>query len=160
MLYKLIQRGLPGWFPFNSLHVMQPMFTKKTNGEIAKEIGTINDYTQDDPKPPPTPKVIFKANAVKAILKDPENFASPWFKAFKDLADGHDYSHFMLSGDGAANASQRKVVGDLLFKLPEFKQLLVDTSFRYADQYIKTEMFYWGKNNAGVPRYELDLVRE
>ena len=29
MLYKLIQRGVPGWFPFNSISVMQPMYTKQ-----------------------------------------------------------------------------------------------------------------------------------
>ncbi|GIZ44782.1 hypothetical protein CKM354_000797100 [Cercospora kikuchii] len=160
MLYKLIQRGLPGWFPFNSLHVMQPMFTKKTNEQIAKEIGTFGDYTLDDPKPPPMPKIVKTAKEAKAILRDSQNFASPWFKAFEQLADGHDYNHFMLSGEGSAQASQRQLMESLLFRLPEFKQLVRNTAYHYAYSYFKSEMFYWGKNNEGIPRNEIDLVRD
>ncbi|PHH86123.1 hypothetical protein CDD83_10692 [Cordyceps sp. RAO-2017] len=41
VLYRLIQRGLPGWFPFNSVAVMQPFYTPEANERIARELGTM-----------------------------------------------------------------------------------------------------------------------
>ena len=52
MLDNLIQRGVPGRFPFNSLHVMQPMYTRKMNEQIARDMGTIELYTLDGLKAP------------------------------------------------------------------------------------------------------------
>ncbi|EQK99321.1 linoleate diol synthase [Ophiocordyceps sinensis CO18] len=88
MMYKLIQRGLPGWFAFNSLAVMQPMFTKKVNEEIARELGTMDQYTLDDPKPPPKPVVVFTSAAIKQALGSPKQFAVPWLQAVNSLFPG------------------------------------------------------------------------
>lgn len=63
MLYKLIQRGVPGWFPFHSLHVMQPMYTRKTNEQIARDIG---DVTDSRIKVERAPKAFF--DKVKLVL--------------------------------------------------------------------------------------------
>lgn len=74
MFHKLFQRAFPGWFPYNSLHTTQPMFTRKMNKEIAREIGTIDQYTLDDPLPPPTPLPVVKHSQVTQVLKDQANF--------------------------------------------------------------------------------------
>ncbi|EGP87976.1 unnamed protein product [Zymoseptoria tritici ST99CH_1A5] len=161
MMYKLIQRGLPGWFAFNSVAVMQPFFSKKMNAQIATELGTIGDFTQDDPKTPPKPKIVTKASTARKILTDSTNFVVPWGKAYRDLNDGHDYSHFMLSGDAPANVEQKKLMHSLLFKSPDFKKLVSETTFRIADKHIKAEMFSMGKDFLdGKPKFEVDLVRD
>ncbi|KAK4223785.1 heme peroxidase [Podospora fimiseda] len=68
MLYKLIQRGLPGWFPFNSVAVMQPMYTKKANTEIATSLGTISQFSIVDPSPPPSFVSVSNPKTIEGIL--------------------------------------------------------------------------------------------
>lgn len=69
MFYKLIQRGVPGWFPYNSLHVMQLMFTRKMNETITRELKTIDQYTLDDPAPPRNPIIVTKNTTTIQLLK-------------------------------------------------------------------------------------------
>ena len=78
MFYKLIQRTLPGWFPYNSLHVMQPMYTRKMNEQIARELGNISLYTMDDPAPPPRPVIITRLSTIKDLLADPTRLRVLW----------------------------------------------------------------------------------
>jgi hypothetical protein len=77
LLYELIQRGLPGWFSFNSIAVIQPMYTKKANIEIAKRLGTFDQYTLHDPSPPRMPVLITTPAAIKKILDDHKQFPIP-----------------------------------------------------------------------------------
>ncbi|KAJ3562058.1 hypothetical protein NPX13_g8709 [Xylaria arbuscula] len=97
MLYKLIQRGLPGWFPYNSVAVMQPMYTKKANAAIAKELGTLAQFTLDDPKPPPTPVVLTSAAAIKQVLSNPKQYVLPWVAPLNALFPGKkNFDWFMV----------------------------------------------------------------
>lgn len=85
MLYKLIQRGLPGWFPFNSVAVMQPMYTKKANTQIAESLGTITQFSIADPVPPPNRIPISSPSGIKTALSTPELVPS-YLPAFATLA--------------------------------------------------------------------------
>ncbi|KAJ6137471.1 Cytochrome P450 [Penicillium samsonianum] len=109
MLYKLIQRGLPGWFSFNSIAVMQPMYTKKANIEIAKKLGTLDQYTLDDPSPPQRPVLITSSAGIKQVLDNPQKFPSGWSKIL-DLVFNRkkDLSWFMLAGDEPRNYEHRQ----------------------------------------------------
>ena len=157
MFYKLIQRGLPGWFPYNSLNVMQPMYTKEANARIAKSIGTIKLYTMDDPKPP-RPVVVFTKDAdCKAVLKDHTTFVVPWLPAINDLFPGErDFSWYMLSGDGPKNLANRQMSEKLFYRampnlLPTVKQF-VD---RWGRDWINKEGFKMTDN-----LYEIDILRD
>ncbi|KAK4442291.1 heme peroxidase [Podospora aff. communis PSN243] len=119
MLYRLIQRGLPGWFPFNSVSVMQPMYTKKANERIARELGTLHQFTLDDPKPPPKVIVLTSTPAIRSVLTNTKGFALPWLKAFDDIFAGKkDMSWFMLSGEEEKNYANRASMEKALGKLP------------------------------------------
>ena len=156
MFYRLIQRAVPGWFPFNSLHVMQPMFTRKMNETIAKEIGTIAQYTTDDPKPPPRPVVVTKHATLTKLLKDQKGFVVPWGVGLNKLFPGKkDYSSFMLCADQPANTAQRNLIGDLLYHPAEFKQLLSAFCESTATDFLKTAIFKAGKNIQ-----QIDIIRE
>jgi hypothetical protein len=74
MFHKLFQRALPNWFPYNSLHITQPMYTRKMNEQIAREIGTIDEYTLDDPSPPPKTVIVTKHSTITKLSKDQANF--------------------------------------------------------------------------------------
>lgn len=158
MLYKLIQRALPGWFPYNSLHVMQPMFTRKMNEQIAKEIGTIQLYTKKDPAKPPEPKILTSHSVIRKVLTDQNSFGVPWLPALNDLFPGEkDFSTYMLSGDAKVNTLQRNLVGDVLYGPPEFKDLLSSFVIESAEGYLAAEKF----NVGGRAQIEqIDILRE
>lgn len=161
MMYKLIQRALPGWFPYNSLHVMQPFFTKKTNKLIAEEIGTIAQYTEKDPGKPPVPTVLVNHSKVRQVLLDQANFAVPWLPALNDLfPKKKNYQDFMLGGDMPANTQQRNLVGDLMYGPPGFKELLSSFVVQSAEGYLKAERFKVGGNKINDPSEQIDIIRE
>jgi hypothetical protein len=156
MFYKLIQRAFPGWFPYNSLHVMQPMFTRKMNEQIATEIGTIKLYTKKDPARPVQPTIVTSHAAVRKILTDQNAFVVPWLPALNDLFPGEkDYSAFMLAGDSQMNTMQRNLVGDILYGPSEFKNLLSSFVEESAIQYLSAEQF-----NLGGATEQIDILRE
>lgn len=143
MLYKLIQRGVPGWFPFN---VMQPMYARKTNEQIAREIGTIELYTLEGPKAPRRAAVVTKHSLIKQVLKDRRCFIIPWGPALNAIFPGkEDYYTFMLGGDKPANTAQRNLVGDMLYGPADFKSLLSDFVFKSSYRYLKESLFNLGK---------------
>lgn len=156
MLYKLIQRGVPGWFPFNSLHVMQPMFTRKMNETIAREIGQIDLYTLDPPKPPRKPVILTNHSLIKQVLKDRRCFVTVLGPGLNQIFPGkEDYTTYMLGGDKLANTSQRNLVGDILYGPADFKALLSDFVFKSATAYLKENLFTLGKTIQ-----QIDIIRE
>ena len=157
MFYKLIQRGLPGWFPYNSLNVMQPMYTKMANTGIAESLKTIQLYTTDDPKPSRPVVVLSKHDDCKAVLQDHKTFVVPWLPAINDLFPGEkDLSWYMLSGDGPRNYANRKMSEKILYgAMPN----LLPT--------VKKFMEHWGRvriDKAGFKMaqdlYAIDILRD
>ncbi|PYH67779.1 peroxidase/cytochrome P450 family protein [Aspergillus vadensis CBS 113365] len=128
MFHKLIQRALPGWFPYNSLHATQPMFTRKMNEQIAKEIGTIDRYSQEDPKPPTHTVMLAKYETIIEVLKDQDTFRVPWARYLNDMLPGKRFNDYMLGGDGPGNTAQKKLVKSILFSPDQFSQLLSHTT--------------------------------
>jgi linoleate 10R-lipoxygenase len=156
MLYKLIQRGLPGWFPFNSIAIMQPMYTKKANEEIAREIGTIDQYTLDDPKPPPKPVVLFTSAAIKQALRNTKQFVVPWLSAVNALFPGKkDLGWFMLAGDEPRNYAQRADMMKAMGKIPNLHEAVHEFIERVGSRLIEQESFTL---KAGLS--QIDLIRD
>lgn len=156
MLYKLIQRGVPGWFPFNSLHVMQPMFTRKMNETIARELGQIDLYTLDPPKSPRKPVILTNHALIKQVLTDRRCFITVWGPGLNQIFPGkEDYTTYMLGGDKPANTAQRNLVGDILYGPADFKTLLSDFVFKSATKYLNENLFTLGKSIQ-----QIDIIRE
>ncbi|KAK8256469.1 hypothetical protein IWZ00DRAFT_541955 [Phyllosticta capitalensis] len=156
MFYKLIQRALPNWFPYNSLHIMQPMFTRKMNEQIAREIGTIDQYTLEGPSPPRRPVILTKHSTITKVLADSTHFAVPWAKPLNEMFPGKkDYSSFMLGGDKPENTAQRNLVGDVLYTPAEFKKLLSETTLAHTKSYLKKETLSLGKKLD-----QIDIIRD
>lgn len=157
MMYKLIQRGLPGWFPYNSIAVMQPMYTKKANEAIARELGTIAQYTLDDPKPPPKPVALFTNAAIKQALGNPKQFVVPWLKPIHEVFPGgkKDLSWFMLAGDKPENYAHRKFVGGVMGKIPHLHKAVHNFVDQVGAKLIEKETF---KLKEGL--HQIDLIRD
>lgn len=155
MFYKLIQRAFPDWFPYNSLHATQPMFTRKMNEQIAREIGTIDQYTLDDPTPPPSPVVLAKHSSITKVLSDKANFRVIWAKYLNDMIPGKKYDSYMLGGDGPANQAQKDLLTTIIYSPAEFTQLLSETSLHLAKELLDAETL-----NLGKDLNQLDIIRE
>jgi len=156
MLYKLIQRGLPGWFPYNSVAVMQPMYTKKANAAIAKELGTLDQFTLDDPKPPAKNVVIMSSAAIKQVLSDPKRYVLPWLKPLNDLFPGKkDYSWFMLAGNAPKNLEHRVNMTKAFSKLPNIQGAIQEFVSRVGSELVEKGTFTLkeGLN-------QLDIIRD
>ncbi|KAK5988421.1 Psi-producing oxygenase A [Cladobotryum mycophilum] len=124
MLYKLIQRGVPGWFPYNSVAVMQPMYTKQANSKIAKEIGTLD------------------LAAIKQTLGNPQQFVVPWLIPLNSLFPGKkDVSWFMLASDKQANFDHRTSWNKIFTKVPNLHNAVHEFVQRVGTQLIQKETF-------------------
>ncbi|KAG4442109.1 hypothetical protein IFR05_002395 [Cadophora sp. M221] len=157
MFYRLFQRSFPGWYPYNSLHIMQPMFTWKMNKEIAEEIGTIKLYSVKGPKKPAAPIVLTKHSTVIQVLKDQTSFRVPWLPALNDLFPGKtDYSAFMLSGDGPGNAKQRTLLQSIMYGPDEFTKLLSEFVTATAKKCLELEGFKMNAENL----CQIDIIRD
>lgn len=156
MLYKLIQRGVPNWFPFNSVAVMQPMYTKSANEKIAKEIGTFDQFTLDDPKPAPKTAVFTTNSAIKQVLGNPKQYVVPWLKALNNLYPGKkDYSWFMLAGDQPQNYKHRTDFSKAMSKIPNLHDAIHEFIERQGAKLIKKESFNLKK---GLD--QIDIIRD
>jgi hypothetical protein len=156
MFYKLFQRAFPGWYPYNSLHCTQPMFTWKMNKQIAEEIGTIRQYTLNGPKKPLAPVILTKHSTICQVLKDQNSFRVPWLPALNDLFPGQkDYSNFMLGGDAPSNAKQRALVQNIIYAPDEFGQLIMEFVTATAKSCLEGEGFELNSNLR-----QIDILRE
>lgn len=155
MFYKLIQRAFPGWFPYNSLHSTQPMFTRKMNEEIAREIGTIDQYTLDDPSPPPNPIILAKYSPITKVLEDKTNFRVIWAKYLNDMVPGKKHDSYMLGGDGPGNQAQKDLLTNIIHGPAEFAGLLSQTTLHLAKELLESETV-----NLGKDLNQLDIIRE
>ncbi|KAK6525979.1 hypothetical protein TWF281_011022 [Arthrobotrys megalospora] len=156
MFYKLIQRTLPGWFPFNSLHVMQPMYTKNTNREIAKKYGTYHLYTEDPPRAPHRPVIVTKYATAKEILAHPLNFGVLRGHGFNDLFPSRkDYSWFMLGDDRPENAHCKKMATDALLKTDGMNELIYQHCLHSAENCLNTSLFELGEKI-----FQIDIVKD
>jgi hypothetical protein len=156
MFYKLIQRAFPGWFPFNSLHVMQPMFTKEANKKIATEIGMIKHYTEADPARPRPVVVLKHRSACDKVLKDQKSFVVPWTPAVNSLFPGEKkFDWFMLGGDGSENLANRKLVAGVIHGVPNLKETVAKFVATVGASLFKKESFAMTKD-----LHQLDIIRE
>jgi hypothetical protein len=160
MFYKLIQRAFPGWFDFNSIYVMQPMFTPSENQEIAKEIGTIQLYSLDPPKAPPALSIVTSHVVATALQQNKQAFRVPWLKGFNEMLPGQrNFASYMLSGDAESNLAQRKLVQGLLYKGRDaFTNLLLETVVSHGKKFLNQETLFGSKLDNAPP--QIDILRE
>ncbi|KAI0379935.1 heme peroxidase [Hypomontagnella monticulosa] len=156
MMYKLIQRGLPGWFPFNSVAVMQPFYTKQANEAIAREIGTIDQYTLDDPKPPRKSVVLLTSSAIKEALSHPKQFVVPWLQPINALFPGKkDLGWFMLAADEPRNFEDRANLLKVIRKIPNLHAAVHEFVARVGARLIEKETFELKKG-----LNQIDIIRD
>lgn len=151
MFYKLIQRSMPGYFKYDSVYCMQPMYTPRMTAEIARKFGTINDFSLDPPKPPPMPCIINSHAGIKSIMSDNRNF-----KVLHEgmLPTSLMFSDFCLSGDMAANLQNHQIITAGMNECPMGMKLFQYWFEQMTRTIIAREAFRLGS------MYQVDVVKE
>ena len=67
---------------------MQPMHTKKAASAIAKEFGTLSQFTLDSPKPPAKPVVVTTNASTREVLGNSKKDVVPWVPPMDNLFSG------------------------------------------------------------------------
>lgn len=129
MLYKLIQRGVPGWFPYNSVSVMQPMYTKQGNEKIAKELGILDQYSSSDPSPPPRTVSLSTSIAIRQALTNTSQFSIPPLTNLIDLfpsSPKKDLSWFLSPTEDPLLSTHRAYIEPSLSRIPNLPTTIRD----------------------------------
>ncbi|ORY68274.1 heme peroxidase [Pseudomassariella vexata] len=155
MYYKLIQRTVPGWFPYNSLHVMQPLFTRARNEQIARSNGTIDLYTLDDPAPPRRRVILTKYDTVMKVLTDSTTFRTPWTPGIRAAVPDRDLTAFMVFGDGEANVASRKTLANIMRRCGDVVELTTGFVKEFGAECLKAATFHMTKTLDQV-----DIIRD
>jgi hypothetical protein len=125
------------------------------NEEIAREIGTIAQFSLADPAPPPAPVILTKHSTITKVLKDQANFRVPWIKWLNDIVPGRTFNSSMLAGDLPMNTAQKNLVTDIMFSPAEFTQLFSATAMSVGRELIDRETL-----NLKKSLDQIDIVRE
>ena len=78
MFHKLLRRGLPRCFEFNSVCAVQPMYTSATNKDIPKRLDTLNQFLDVAPKVPPPKTSVNSHAAICQVFQNQGSVKSPW----------------------------------------------------------------------------------
>ncbi|KAL8861303.1 MAG: hypothetical protein Q9178_002175 [Gyalolechia marmorata] len=150
MMYRLIQRAVPKWFKFNSIYVMQPMYLPSMNEEIAKELGTIDQYNLGPPAPPPNITVLSTHAAIAALLDDQANFKVKYGMQLPDLV----FPEYMLQGDGDANRETHKFVAQRIVNVPGGLDLYAEAFDDTMRKILAREAYKLGN------QFQVDMTRD
>jgi cytochrome P450 len=158
MLYKLIQRGLPGWFPYNSVAVMQPMYTKQGNEKIAKELGILDQYSSEDPRAPPKTVALLTDAAIRQALINTKQFSIPTPTSITDLFPASakkDLSWFLSTSEEPLTFTHRAYIEKAMTKIPNLATSVRDFIDRVGSKLIDKETFALTEHLS-----QLDILRD
>ncbi|KAG8526808.1 uncharacterized protein KY384_008237 [Bacidia gigantensis] len=115
VFYKLCIRAFPNHFKQNSIYAHYPMTVPDENRKIMKSLGREENYNYDRPRRMPERVNFTSYKAAKHILEHAQQFNVVWTEPFIFLM-GKQGGDFMLSGDTAFHAKQRKLMGECLYR--------------------------------------------
>ncbi|GFG11879.1 psi-producing oxygenase A [Aspergillus lentulus] len=150
VMYKLLMRAFPGWYQPNSVYALYPFVTPNKSREIMDKYMRFKDLNFDRPSYTPLPVPVTTWEGATKVLEDQKRFHVPW-GAHTFQITGHDY---MLSGDTAANAEQRRFVNECVY---ERKSVLEDVRKLYES--ITTDLLH-EKSFQFRDCYHVDIVRD
>ncbi|KXH26512.1 linoleate diol synthase [Colletotrichum salicis] len=144
VFYKLFLKGFPNHFKGNSVYAHYPMVIPPENHQILTDLGRVNQFDFERPKPIPTRINITSFRGVKYVLDNQNRFKVTWDEGLSFLM-GKGGSRFMLSGDTDFHTGQKKCMSAQLYQddwsshVKRFyaemtEQLLREKSYKLAGQ--------------------------
>ncbi|KAH6966960.1 heme peroxidase [Fusarium venenatum] len=152
VFYKLFLRAFPQHFKGNSVYAHYPMVIPSENKKILTDLKRADRFDFGRPAPTATRINIVGYKAAKYILEDQVKYRVCWEEGLKHLM-GEGGGRFMLSGDTALHAQQRKCMGRLLYN---------DTWRNAVKSFYSTtaEMLLKEKSYKLAGKTQVDVVRD
>jgi cytochrome P450 len=152
VFYKLFLRAFPQHFKGNSVYAHYPMVIPTENHKILTDLKRVDRFDFGRPAPTATRINIVGYKAAKYILEDQTKYRVCWEEGLKHLM-GEGGGRFMLSGDTALHAQQRKCMGRLLYN---------DTWRNAVKSFYSTtaEMLLKEKSYTLAGKKQVDVVRD
>ena len=94
MFYKLLLRGLLGFFEFKSVYAMQPMYTSRANKEIPTRLKIVGQFSLALPEAPKVVATIESHDFVQTIMEDRDFFKPPWESSIGRLVSKSAFDGF------------------------------------------------------------------
>lgn len=147
MFHKLLHRGLPGWFDFNSVYAMQPMYTSQANQKILSKLGTIDQFSRQAPTAPIKPRTVDIHKTIVQLLDAKQGYQPTWTPSREVLTPPGLVTRF--------NSFQQNLLGDQIYKSVDAKGMFLNYVVDKAGAYLERDAFLLGKS-----WYQVDFVRE
>lgn len=114
VFHKLFLRAFPHHFRYNSVYAFYPMVVPSENARILKSLGRDHLFDFSRPKFDPPRVNITSYGGAKYVLEHQKTFNVLWHDGLGYLM-GDGGKKFMLSGDAPLHATQRQIMGQLLY---------------------------------------------
>lgn len=147
MFHKLLHRGLPGSFEFNSVYAMQPMYTSSDNKRILDRLNTMNQFSMTKPKVPQLKFPVDSHTAVCQILQDQTSFESPWRSLRGTYVSENAISAF--------TSFQQEAESSQLYRSPKAAKVYLDFLIGKAKPLVEGAAYHLGGTYN-----QIDFVRE
>ncbi|KAL8651032.1 MAG: hypothetical protein Q9210_003484 [Variospora velana] len=146
MFHKLLHRGLPDYFDFNSVYAMQPMYTSAANEKIVKKLKTADQFSLNPPAVPVAQAKKEKHGEVSQLLQEKQYYAA-WPQSSKIVAPDTVLAHY--------NSHQQNMLAEPIYKHTDPKAMFLDYVTHKAAAYLHRDSFELGKS-----WYQVDFIRD
>ncbi|KAL8921768.1 MAG: hypothetical protein Q9208_005525 [Pyrenodesmia sp. 3 TL-2023] len=147
MFHKLLHRGLPGYFDFNSVYAMQPMYTSAANKNIFDKLKTADQYSLNPPAIPRAPTTEESHSKVTQLLQNKKSYKTAWPQSSKIAAPDTLVANF--------NRHQQDKLSEQIYQQTNPKPIFLDYLTHKAVAYLGRDSFELGKS-----WYQVDFVRD
>ncbi|KAH9885692.1 linoleate diol synthase [Xylariomycetidae sp. FL2044] len=144
VFYKLFIRAFPDHFKQDSAYAHYPMVVPSETKKILTDLGRVQDFNFDRPAFIPERINITTYGGARHVLENQDRYKTVWHEGLSFLM-GAGGGRFMLSGDSASHAIQRKCMHNQLypdnwhasvkrFYAQTTDRLIADKTYRLAGQ--------------------------
>ena len=152
MFHKLLHRGLPGSFEFNSVYAMQPMYTAEANRRILDNLKTMVHFSTAKPEVPPSKVPVDSHTAVCQILQDQGTFKSSWSSLGEKFISEKAISTY--------HSFQRETKSGQLYQSPKAKKIYLEFLIGKAKSLVEGATYCLGGKGSKNEYNQIDFVRE
>ncbi len=152
MFHKLLHRGLPGCFAFNSVYAMQPMYTSKDNEKILTRLKTLDQFSLEKPALPQQNYLADSYTKVKQVLQNEGSLKSPWM-----TLEGTYVSEKAID---AYASFQKEEKSSQLYGSPKAAKIYLDYLTGKAKSLVEGAAYCLRGQSSKAKYNQIDFVRE
>ncbi|KAH7335533.1 heme peroxidase [Rhizoctonia solani] len=154
VLSKVLMRGLPENYTFNSVYALFPFMTPKFMKTHLEEMGIADLYDFKRPGESRHTVGVNSYKAVREVLGDPKTYKATYEPHMKDLTDG--YGFFLAMDDPVAHQRDMNIMHKVMVSSAETLEYNIEWYAAKTTELIKEKSFSMSKNSTRT----VDIVRD